>query len=96
MDISKLVESNLLNNTLNSVDLLSSVIDTAALVTPQEDVGFNGWLFHIPQDSSLEFNSNITDHYVENNKAVQDNIQVMYPPDKVLRCPRCRRIGSPS
>ena len=51
MDISKLVESNLLNNTLNSVDLLSSVIDTAALVTPQEDVGFNGWLFHIPQDS---------------------------------------------
>ena len=76
MDISKLVESNLLNNTLNSVDLLSSVIDTAALVTPQEDVGFNGWLFHIPQDSSLEFNSNITDHYVENNKAVQDNVSL--------------------
>lgn len=76
MDIRKLVESNLLNNTLNSVDLLSSVIDTAALVTPQEDVGFNGWLFHIPQDSSLEFNSNITDHYVENNKAVQDNVSL--------------------
>ena len=58
------------------MDLLSSVIDTAALVTPQEDVGFNGWLFHIPQDSSLEFNSNITDHYVENNKAVQDNVSL--------------------
>lgn len=74
MDLTKLVSNKNINNLLNSADLLSSVIDTAALITPQEDVGFNGWLFHIPQDETLEFYSEVTDHYVEDNTAVQDHV----------------------
>lgn len=76
MDLSKLTRENSLNRLLNSADLLASVINTGALVSPQEDIGFNGWLFHIPKDNQLNFHSEITDHYVESNKAVQDHISL--------------------
>ena len=74
MDFTKLTSNANLNSLLNSADLLASVVNSAALITPQEDVGFNGWLFHIPKDDNIEFSSQITDHYVESNKSVQDHV----------------------
>lgn len=72
MDFSKLYGN--INSVLSGADLLTSLINSVALVSPQEDKGLNGWLFHIPKDNNLSFESDITDHYVENNTAVQDHI----------------------
>ena len=45
-----------------------------SLVSTNENYGMSGFVFDIADESSIELNSDITDHYVEDNTAVQDDI----------------------
>ena len=53
-----------------------------AIVRPQNPPGgIAGFFFDIPDEENVEFSSDITDHFVENNTAVQD--QIALRPEKV-------------
>lgn len=52
-----------------------STLEKQAIVRPENPPpGIAGYLFDIVGDESVELNSEITDHYVENNTAIQDQI----------------------
>ena len=72
-----------LSNSMNTAQALSNLI----LVNPQEDQGIQPqnpikrnagqpkkFLFHYQGEQTVELRSDITDHYVENNSAIQDQI----------------------
>jgi hypothetical protein len=56
-------------------DLLSSNINRY-LVTPLNAFGLGGFLFDIEGDTTAHLSTEITDHYLEDNSAVQDHIAV--------------------
>lgn len=56
------------------IKMLSS-LDRQAIVRPNNPPpGVAGYLFDIVGDESVELSSDITDHFVENNTAIQDHI----------------------
>ena len=51
-----------------------STLKSQAIVRPQNPPGgISGFLFDVAQDDEISLNSEITDHYVEDNSAMQDN-----------------------
>lgn len=64
-------------NTLDSVtDALQSYI-----VSPLNAFGIGGFLFDIPGEAATHLTSEITDHYAEDNHALQDHIAIR--PEKI-------------
>lgn len=52
-----------------------STLDQQAIVRPNNPpYGIAGFLFDIQKQDEVELNSDITDHYIENNTAIQDHI----------------------
>lgn len=65
------------SDAISVLDVVSSLstLDQKAIIRPNNPPpGIAGFLFDIPEDEWVELASVITDHYVENNTAVQDNI----------------------
>lgn len=52
---------------------------------PTQNMGISGFLFDVVGDEEVNLDSDITDHYVEDNTAVQDHI--------ALRSPKCTVRG---
>ncbi len=51
-----------------------SKLQSQAIVRPSNPpAGISGFLFDVAQDDEISLNSEITDHYVEDNSAMQDN-----------------------
>lgn len=44
------------------------------LITPKDNFGYGGFLFDVVDEENTKLESEITDHYVEDNTAVQDDI----------------------
>lgn len=44
------------------------------LVTPEDQFGYGGFMFDVVDEEQIKLESDITDHYVEDNIAVQDDI----------------------
>lgn len=60
-----------------------SELDRNAIVRPDNPPsGIAGFLFDIPEEDTVELQSDITDHYIENNSAIQDHIALR--PEKVI------------
>ena len=62
--------------TLQNVSDLAASVSNQAIVTPLGDpytIGISGLIFDIVEDVSIEVDSDITDHYVEANYAIQDH-----------------------
>lgn len=65
------------SDTPSIFDVLASLtaLQQQAIVRPNNPPpGIAGFLFDIPLGESIELTSNITDHYVEDNTAIQDQI----------------------
>lgn len=72
--------------TLSSATLTANTLSNLVLVTPQKEIGMKptqqgkmslnvpSLLFHIKGDEQANLGSNITDHYVEDNTAINDHI----------------------
>ena len=59
-----------------------STLQQQAIVTPNNPpAGIAGFIFDITGDEIVELESRITDHFVEDNTSIQDNIAI--PPEKV-------------
>jgi hypothetical protein len=68
--------ANKISNIADFANFASTILNTY-LIQPQEnegDFGIGGFLFDIRGQESLQLHSDITDHYVENNSAMQDHI----------------------
>ena len=51
-----------------------STLQAQAIVRPQNPpAGISGFLFDVAEDDEFSLQSEITDHYVEDNSAMQDN-----------------------
>ena len=57
----------------NDLDLLTSDIQSY-VVAPMAAFGLGGFVFDIEGESIAQLHAEITDHYTEDNKAVQDHI----------------------
>lgn len=56
-------------------DLLKKSIDTgSAIVSVLSNTGIAGFKFNLPQREQAKMQSDVTDHYVDTNSAVQDHI----------------------
>ena len=55
---------------------LSLVSTTAALFKSQGIKGIQGFVFDVPLENTITLRSQITDHYVEENYAIQDHVAV--------------------
>lgn len=67
------------SNSTSTLDVVKSLstLDQKAIVRPNNPPpGVAGFLFDIPGDEWVQLQSDITDHYVENNTAVQDQISL--------------------
>jgi hypothetical protein len=80
IDLSKLLD-NPLANKISSITDFTNFASTALntyLIKPDENKGISngisGWLFDVIEDEMVELNSDITDHYIENNTPMQDHI----------------------
>ncbi|MGB2578146.1 hypothetical protein AAIR98_000910 [Elusimicrobium simillimum] len=80
IDLARILNNPLANKISNLVeftDFASTFLDKY-LVQPETDSGLsdgvNGFLFDIKGEEFIDLNSDITDHYVENNSAMQDHI----------------------
>jgi len=73
---------DLLGQTSKLVSLGGAVADlasiTKALVVPDPNIpqGINGFLFDIDLTETVTLNSQITDHWIENNSTIQDHIAI--------------------
>lgn len=56
--------------------VLSLVGATKAFLKPQAIAGISGEVFDLPESESLSLKASITDHYVEDNTAMQDHISI--------------------
>lgn len=45
-----------------------------AFVSPRAAEGISGWLFDIPEEENLSLSSDITDHFTEDNRYINDHI----------------------
>lgn len=58
------------------IDALST-LDRLAIIRPDNPPpGIAGFVFSIPEEETVELNSDITDHYVETNVAIQDQVSL--------------------
>lgn len=77
--------NNVVNTTATSVfDVVKALqtLDQQAIIRPlNPPPGVAGYLFDINEQDAVELRSTITDHYVENNTAIQDHIALA--PEKV-------------
>lgn len=80
IELSKILD-NPLANKISSITDFTNYASTALntyLVKPDENKGISnglsGFLFDVIEDEMVELNSDITDHYVENNTPMQDHI----------------------
>ena len=79
------------------IQALTAGLSNVALITPSNTVGYQGiqinpngtgqaifpiFLFHTEGENRMELRTDITDHYVENNTAIQDH--AAFPPIKVM------------
>jgi hypothetical protein len=56
---------------------MSLVAATKALLSPDDSIeGIDGLMFDIPESESLSLKAQITDHFVEDNSAMQDHIAI--------------------
>lgn len=55
----------------NSTEYLDNSANT--IVRPKSSKGISGFLFDIPETENIELNSEITDHYTENNSYINDH-----------------------
>lgn len=46
------------------------------IVSPLEEFGLSGFVFHVDRDAMINLNAEITDNYVEDNTAVQDHMAI--------------------
>lgn len=60
---------------INNVNSFTSALGQYVL-QPLQQFGIAGFVFDIEGEARVELNSEITDHYIENNSAVQDHIGV--------------------
>jgi hypothetical protein len=68
-----------------AVSTLTSGGQSLALVRPSTpSPGIGGFLFTIPQEDTIDLSSDITDHWSENNRAIQDHI-ALRPEEITLR-----------
>jgi hypothetical protein len=77
------IQTNVIPSDSPSIYAALSSTQTLALVMPNGTApnGVAGWLFHIPQETVLLLESEITDHMVEDNTSRQD--QIALKPEKV-------------
>ena len=62
-----------LNTALNAADTTSELVGKY-VVSPVVNLGIGGLAFDIFEEHKVELQSDITDHYVEDNTAIQDQI----------------------
>ncbi|MGB8297055.1 MAG: phage baseplate protein [Polyangia bacterium] len=66
--------SNIIPTDAPSVFAALSTLEAHAIVRPSNPpAGISGFLFDVAQDDEIHLNSEITDHYVEDNSTMQDN-----------------------
>jgi hypothetical protein len=72
------------SDTPSEISLISllTTLDQKAIIRPNNPPpGIAGFLFDIVTDDSVELNSDITDHYIEDNTAIQD--QIALKPERI-------------
>lgn len=71
-----------LNSIANGQTYLDNLADQAPfMLKPKSLNGINGFLFDFEGESSLKLEAEITDHYAEDNSAVQDHVAIK--PDRL-------------
>jgi hypothetical protein len=63
-----------LNTTNDTQGYLNNTV--ATLVTPNNMQGIAGWLFDVKKTDQLDLDSDITDHYMEDNSFVNDHVVI--------------------
>ena len=58
---------------VNAADSASALVNQY-VVSPIVNMGLAGFVFDIEDETAIDLESDITDHYTENNTAIQDNI----------------------
>ena len=76
------------NNLAAGTGALSLVSTTSALIKNQGIKGIQGFVFDIPLENAVTLHASITDHYVEENYAIQDHISL-----EPLRIRASGRVG---
>lgn len=64
-----------LNDIQNITETTTSLVDKY-IVSPIANLGIAGFVFDIMLETKIELTADITDHYVENNTAIQDQIAI--------------------
>lgn len=59
----------------NNFDLITEAVNKF-IVTPLNAFGLGGFVFDIEGDTTMNLSTDITDHYLEDNRTVQDHIAV--------------------
>lgn len=67
------LNSNQTSVIASTADLIANVANQA-VVRPMNDTNINGFLFDFVGEEEITLESDITDHYVEDNYAIQDHI----------------------
>jgi len=68
------------DNLLNVVDTTSNLVNQY-VVSPLVNLGVAGFVFDISDETRLDLTADITDHYAEDNSAIQDHIAIR--PDRI-------------
>lgn len=68
------------NNLLNIADTASNMVNQF-VVSPLINLGIAGFVFDIMDETRIDLTAEITDHYVEDNSAIQDHIAIR--PDRI-------------
>ena len=63
------------SNAIDNINLLNTTL-SQYVVQPLQSFGIAGFVFDIDGDARVELNNDITDHYLEDNSAIQDHIAV--------------------
>lgn len=68
-------ELNASNKKKIAIKMLKGTVDAGkAIVSILEATGIAGFRFHVPESEMIKLENDVTDHYIENNTAVQDHI----------------------
>ncbi|MCK5611973.1 hypothetical protein KAR91_59435 [Candidatus Pacearchaeota archaeon] len=62
--------------TLRTVTTFLDKIKQQAVVKPDNFNGFGGFVFDITENDSIQLQSDITDHFIEDNSAINDHIAI--------------------
>lgn len=69
------------NNLINVANTASNLVNQY-VVSPLVNIGIAGFVFSISDETRLDLTADITDHYAEDNAAIQDHIAIR--PDKIV------------